>query len=110
MLSPSDHPFFLGVQFHPEMLSRPLRPAPTLVALILAAAGKVDQLTPKGGEDNLQNMHRWDMSGQDKSDEDIASGAIDLGVLGSKGETCGDFFIFYNIIVGFLSFDNNKNK
>ncbi len=33
-----DHPFFVGVQFHPEFLSRPLRPHPLFRAFIRAAA------------------------------------------------------------------------
>lgn len=36
---PNDvHPFFLGCQFHPEYKSRPLRPAPTFLALLKAVA------------------------------------------------------------------------
>ncbi|MBI4598804.1 CTP synthase [Candidatus Uhrbacteria bacterium] len=34
-----DHPFFLGVQFHPEFQSRPMRPHP-LFSAFMAAAGK----------------------------------------------------------------------
>ena len=34
-----DHPFFVGVQFHPEFQSRSMRPHP-LFAAFLAAAGK----------------------------------------------------------------------
>jgi CTP synthase len=33
------HPFFFGVQFHPEFLSRPLAPSPPFLGLILAASG-----------------------------------------------------------------------
>ena len=32
------HPFFLGVQFHPEFLARPLSPHPIFVAFLKAAA------------------------------------------------------------------------
>ena len=32
-----DHPFFIGVQFHPELKSRPNRPAPLFVGLVKAA-------------------------------------------------------------------------
>ncbi len=35
-----DHPFFVGVQFHPEFLSRPLRPHPLFRAFIKAAMKK----------------------------------------------------------------------
>ncbi len=33
----ADHPFFVGVQFHPEFLSRPLKPHPLFAAFIRAA-------------------------------------------------------------------------
>jgi CTP synthase len=33
-----DHPFFVAVQFHPEYLSRPLKPSPPYVGLLLAAS------------------------------------------------------------------------
>ncbi|KAF9425912.1 CTP synthase ura7 [Entomortierella beljakovae] len=35
----ADHPFFLGVQYHPEYLTRPLKPSPPFMGLILAATG-----------------------------------------------------------------------
>lgn len=35
-----DHPFFVGVQFHPEFHSRPLRPHPLFVQFIKTAAKK----------------------------------------------------------------------
>ncbi|MEK7612649.1 MAG: CTP synthase [Patescibacteria group bacterium] len=37
-LPQKDHPFFLGTQFHPEFLSRPLSPHPLFVAFIKAAS------------------------------------------------------------------------
>jgi CTP synthase len=36
----ASHPFFLGVQYHPEFLSRPLAPSPPFLAFVQAAAGK----------------------------------------------------------------------
>eukprot|EP00177_Eucheuma_denticulatum_P007952 GFKZ01014476.1.p1 GENE.GFKZ01014476.1~~GFKZ01014476.1.p1 ORF type:complete len:634 (-),score=88.55 GFKZ01014476.1:153-2054(-) len=39
ILERSDHPFFLGTQYHPEFKSRPGRPSPPFVGLIMAAAG-----------------------------------------------------------------------
>jgi CTP synthase len=35
-----DHPYMVGSQFHPEFLSRPMRPHPLFVGLIRAAAAK----------------------------------------------------------------------
>ena len=34
-----DHPFFVGVQFHPEYISRPLSPHPLFVAFVQACLG-----------------------------------------------------------------------
>jgi len=34
-----DHPFYLCVQYHPEMKSRPIRPSPPFVGFMLAASG-----------------------------------------------------------------------
>jgi len=36
-LSKKDHPFFVGVQFHPEMKARPLAPHPIFTGFIKAA-------------------------------------------------------------------------
>jgi len=36
-LSQKDHPFFLGVQFHPEYQSRPMRPHPIFLAFVKVA-------------------------------------------------------------------------
>ncbi|XP_050238953.1 uncharacterized protein LOC126688334 isoform X2 [Mercurialis annua] len=37
-----DHPFYVGVQFHPEFKSRPRRPSPLFLGFILAASGKLE--------------------------------------------------------------------
>lgn len=39
ILELKDHPFFLGTQYHPEFKSRPGRPSPPFVGLVMAAAG-----------------------------------------------------------------------
>ncbi|XP_022991599.1 CTP synthase isoform X2 [Cucurbita pepo subsp. pepo] len=36
------HPFYVGVQFHPEFKSRPRRPSPVFLGFILAATGQLD--------------------------------------------------------------------
>lgn len=38
----SDHPFFVGTQFHPEYISRPLDPHPLFVDFIKVCSGKKD--------------------------------------------------------------------
>ncbi|CAO3692049.1 unnamed protein product [Rhizopus stolonifer] len=39
-----DHPFFVGAQYHPEYITRPLRPSPLFNGLIMAAIGKLNTL------------------------------------------------------------------
>ncbi|CAN0386890.1 unnamed protein product [Ascophyllum nodosum] len=38
----SRHPYYVGTQYHPEFLSRPLEPSPPFLGLILAASGQMD--------------------------------------------------------------------
>jgi len=38
------HPFYIGVQYHPEFKSRPTRPSPIFLGFVLAASNKLDQL------------------------------------------------------------------
>lgn len=40
-----DHPFYIGVQFHPEFKSRPRKPSPPFTGLILAATERMRTLT-----------------------------------------------------------------
>jgi CTP synthase len=42
-----DHPYMIGCQFHPEFLSRPMRPHPLFAGLIKAAANKAGIKTKK---------------------------------------------------------------
>ncbi|KAI9365142.1 CTP synthase [Pilaira anomala] len=39
-----DHPFFVGCQYHPEYITRPLRPCPLFSGLIMAAIGEIKTL------------------------------------------------------------------
>jgi CTP synthase len=41
------HPFFLGTQFHPEFLARPLAPHPLFTAFVRAAMAKKKRPSPK---------------------------------------------------------------
>ena len=43
ILELQDHPYFVATQFHPEYKTRPLKPVPTFLGLILAASGELDQ-------------------------------------------------------------------
>lgn len=43
-----DHPYYVGVQYHPEYLSRPLKPSPPFMGLILVSVGKLKNYLNKG--------------------------------------------------------------
>ncbi|KAI9501492.1 CTP synthase ura7 [Coemansia sp. RSA 1358] len=42
ILELENHPYFVGVQYHPEYLTRPLNPSPPFLGLLLAASGQLD--------------------------------------------------------------------
>lgn len=42
------HPYFVGVQFHPEYTSRPLKPSPPYLGLLLASVGELKDYLNKG--------------------------------------------------------------
>ena len=43
----ADHPYFIGTQAHPELKSRPNRPAPLFDALVAAAVRRVEAVDPE---------------------------------------------------------------
>jgi len=45
-----DHPWFVGVQFHPELKSRPVRPHPLFVGFIGAARKRAQEKEKEGEE------------------------------------------------------------
>ena len=54
ILELKDHPFFVGVQFHPEYLSRVLRPSKPFLGLVAASAGILPEIMKgKGGRSSL---------------------------------------------------------
>ena len=45
-----DHPYFVGLQAHPEFTSKPLEPSPAYLGLILASIGKLDIYLKNGSK------------------------------------------------------------
>ncbi|XP_064628974.1 CTP synthase 1-like [Lineus longissimus] len=41
------HPYFVAVQYHPEYISRPLKPSPPYLGLLLASCGKLENFIAK---------------------------------------------------------------
>uniref|UniRef100_A0A182P827 CTP synthase n=1 Tax=Anopheles epiroticus TaxID=199890 RepID=A0A182P827_9DIPT len=50
-----DHVYYVATQFHPEYLSRPLKPSPPFLGLILASVGKLESYL-KDGQKLLQQQ------------------------------------------------------
>lgn len=48
ILELKDHPWFVGVQFHPEYLSRVLRPSKPYLGFLAASSGCLDKVIKKG--------------------------------------------------------------
>ncbi len=46
------HPFFLGVQFHPELKSRPRRPHPLFKAFVHAAVEHQEMMREEAPDEN----------------------------------------------------------
>ncbi|XP_063613970.1 CTP synthase 1-A-like isoform X1 [Penaeus indicus] len=44
----ADHPYYVACQYHPEYLTRPLKPSPPYLGLILASSGKLEQYLSRG--------------------------------------------------------------
>ncbi|XP_064472936.1 CTP synthase 1-like isoform X2 [Ornithodoros turicata] len=44
----ADHPYFVGVQFHPEYISRPMKPSPPYLGLVLASCGRLSGYLLRG--------------------------------------------------------------
>jgi len=44
----AEHPYFVGVQYHPEYLTRPMEPSAPYLGLILAACNKLPGFIARG--------------------------------------------------------------
>nr|XP_048296598.1 CTP synthase 2 isoform X1 [Myodes glareolus] len=66
----TSHPYFVGVQFHPEFSSRPMKPSPPYLGLLLAATGNLNT--------HLQQMSRLSYSDaySDVSDDSFSEAKL----------------------------------
>ena len=64
----TDHPYYTAVQFHPEYISRPMKPSPPYHGLLLAACGKINTYLARGNRGSpYSKLSDSDLS----SDEDL---------------------------------------
>jgi CTP synthase len=52
-----DHPWFVGVQFHPEYLSRVLHPSKPYLGFVAAAAGMLDEVTKGENGEHVNGVY-----------------------------------------------------
>lgn len=66
-----DHCYFVGVQYHPEFTSRPIKPSPPYFGLLLAAAGKLPGYLAKGCRLSPRDTYSGS-SGSSSPEEDLS--------------------------------------
>jgi CTP synthase len=72
-----DHPFFVGTQYHPEFKSRPGRPSPAFMGLVMAAAGM--PLDRKSVLETMQNIRAQDPWARDAEATLAGMNGVHLG-------------------------------
>ncbi|XP_069676513.1 CTP synthase isoform X2 [Periplaneta americana] len=60
------HPYFVATQYHPEYLSRPLKPSPPFLGLILSSVGKLPSYLARGCR-----LSPRQLSDDDSDDDDV---------------------------------------
>lgn len=82
------HPFYVGVQYHPEYISRPLNPSRPYLGLVLAATGKLTGYLSRGCRMSPRGSA---LSDSDFSDEEVASYVrLQAQVRTTNGEEAAD--------------------
>lgn len=61
-----DHPYFVGVQFHPEYISRPLKPSPPYLGLVLASCGRLGNFLVRGCRMSPRHVSDIDSASEDE--------------------------------------------
>lgn len=62
-----DHPYYIGVQYHPEYLTRPLAPSPPFLGLVAAAGGMLDQFLEERKPEFSGRARTFSMSSSDEN-------------------------------------------
>jgi len=73
-----DKNFYVAVQFHPEYLSRPLRPSPPYVGLLAAASGQLDRFVSDAKNKSSATASEAAGSSRNVLDEDMRTAMDDL--------------------------------
>lgn len=76
-----DHPYFVGVQYHPEYISRPLKPSPPYLGLLLAATGKIKSFCNRGCQLSPEISYSEPSSDDEEEEEKLVAPAVELDSL-----------------------------
>ena len=79
MFSLTDHPYFVGVQYHPEYLSRPMAPSAPYLGLILASSSKLKGFISRGYQLSPRASYEYDPDEELDDEVTQALGRVDLG-------------------------------
>ena len=80
----TDHPYYVGVQYHPEYLSRPLAPSAPYLGLILASSSKLKGFISRGYQLSPRASYEYD---PDRELDDEVTQALGRAELGSEYST-----------------------
>ena len=80
----ADHPYFVGVQYHPEYLSRPMAPSAPYLGLILASGGKLKGFISRGYQLSPRASYEYDPD--DELDDEVTQ-ALGRAGLGHEYDT-----------------------
>ncbi|XP_071133688.1 CTP synthase 2-like [Mytilus edulis] len=69
------HPYYVGVQYHPEYLSRPMKPSAPYLGLLLASTGKLSTYVTRGFR--LSPHLSYSEGNDEELDEEIAQLSIE---------------------------------
>ncbi|XP_054021999.1 CTP synthase 2 isoform X1 [Dryobates pubescens] len=72
MIELENHPYFVGVQFHPEFSSRPMKPSPPYLGLLLAATGTLSAYLQRGCKLSPSDSYS-DLSDDSSPEKDLHS-------------------------------------
>lgn len=82
-----DHPWYVGVQFHPEFMSRVLKPSIPYLGFVAACAGLLDEVTT-----SIQNVGGIQLNGDNGQNSPASNGGVLLnGIRSGRAGSNGNF-------------------
>lgn len=70
----------MGVQYHPEYLTRPMTPSPPYLGLILAASGKLETFLARGCQQSPRASYDYEDAFEDEVTQDLSRGVAAISV------------------------------